>query len=101
MTNLQEMLAGTDPAYPMSRLVFESTPRPADLIDEDKTPYDTESQFAFYIQTVAGKNYEFQSATALGSTWHTEVTFAARTTQKRVVIDKPANLGFYRVVLVP
>jgi hypothetical protein len=100
LNNLQEMLAATDPTNPNSVLKFETAPRPNDLADADKTPIGS-GQHALYLQTVPGKNYEVQSVTAFDGTWQTETNVTATTTQRRVLVDKPAKQGFYRVVLVP
>ena len=100
MTNLQEMLAGTDPANPASKLAFERIPRTNDLEAADKTDIRAD-QHALYIQTVPGIKYEIQSAGALGGTWQTETNITATTTQKRILVNKPLDKGFYRILLVP
>jgi hypothetical protein len=100
MTNLAEMQAGTDPTTPNSKLAFESAARINDLADGDKTAVGP-GQHALYFQTVPGKKYELQSATAIAGVWQTETNIAATTTQKRVLVSKPVNQGFYRLILVP
>jgi hypothetical protein len=98
MTNLAEMQAGTDPIIPNSKLTFETTPRPDDLADADKTAIDAD-QHALYFQTVPGRNYEIQSANSLTGAWLTKTYITATTTQKRVVFAKPAAQEFYRVAI--
>jgi hypothetical protein len=100
MTNLAEMQAGTDPTNPNSKLAFESIPRPNDLEDADKTPAGSD-QLALYFQTVPGKQYMVQRVNAFGGLWQTETNMTASTTQKQVLVNKPTDQGFYRVVLVP
>ena len=100
MSNLAEMLAGTDPISSGSALMFESLSRPDELTDADKTAIGPD-QYALYFQAVPGRKYEIQSVTAFGGTWQTETNVTATTTQKRVVVNKPVDQGFYRVVLVP
>ncbi len=100
MRNLAEMQAGTDPTSPNSKLAFERVSRPNDLVDEDKTAIGSD-QHPLFFQTVAGRKYEIQSVTAFGGVWQTETNITATTTQKRVLINKPVDQGFYRVVLVP
>ena len=100
MTNLQEMLAYTDPADPNSVLAFEKTPRSNDLSAEDKLPIEA-NQFAFYFQSVPGRSYELYHAEVLGGAWTQGATITATLTQKRVVVDKPAELGFYRILVAP
>jgi hypothetical protein len=100
MSNLAEMQAGTDPTTANSTLKFEKAARLADLVDEDKTAVGTE-QHALYFQTVPGRKYEIQRVAAIGSEWQTETNVTATTTQKRVLLTKPVDQGFYRVVLVP
>lgn len=100
MSNLAEMQAGTDPIKLDSKLAFEKVPRPSDLVDDNKTAIDS-SKHAFYFQTVPGKHYEIQRMAAFGEAWQTETNVTATTTQKRVVVDKPVDQGFYRVVLMP
>lgn len=98
LNNLAEMLAGTDPTSPSSTLKFETTPRPNDLVDADKTAIGAD-QHALYFQTVPGKKYEIQSVSAIGGTWQMETNVTA--TQKRVVVNKLVDQSFYRVMLVP
>lgn len=100
MSNLAEMQAGTDPMNANSKLAFESVTRPEDLIDADKTPIG-EDQHALYFQSAPGRQYEIQSANAFGGIWQAETNVTATTTQKRVLVKKPIDQGFYRVVLVP
>jgi len=100
MNNRAEMLAGTDPINSGSALMFESILRPDELTDSDKTAIGPD-QHALYFQAVPGKKYEIQSLNAFGGTWQTETNVIATTTQKRVVVNKPIDQGFYRVVLVP
>jgi hypothetical protein len=100
MSNLAEMQAGTDPTSPNSKLAFESAARLNDLADEDKSAVGPE-QHAFYFQTVPGKKYELQSATAIAGVWQTETNITATTTQKRVLVPKPVDQGFYRLILIP
>lgn len=100
LNNLQEMQAGTDPADPVSVLKFESMARSNDLEEGDKTSMDMEHH-ALFIQTVPGRKYEIQSMAAFGGAWQAETNVTATTTQKRIVVDKPVDQGFYRVVLVP
>ena len=98
LTNIQEMTAGTDPTQRGSALMFEALARPGDLSDDDKTSVGP-SQFALYFQSVPGKTYEVQSADALGGSWTPTVSATATTTQKRVLLSRPAMQGFYRVVI--
>ncbi len=100
MRNLAEMQAGTDPTNPNSKLAFESVARPNDLADEDKSAIGSD-QHPLFFQTVPGRKYEIQSVTAFGGVWQTETNVTATTTQKRVLIDKPVDQGFYRIVLAP
>ncbi len=100
LNNLAEMQAGSDPTKADSALKFEGAPLLENLAEEDKTAIGTD-QHALYFQTVPGKKYEIQSTTALSGTWQTETNVSATTTQKRVLVNKPANQEFYRVVLVP
>jgi hypothetical protein len=100
MSNLAEMQAGTDPTTANSTLKFEKAARLADLVDEDKTAIGTE-QHALYFQTVPGRKYEIQRVAVIGGAWQTETNVTATTTQKRVLLTKPVDQGFYRVVLVP
>jgi len=100
LNNLQEMRAATDPADLSSVLKFDNAPRPKDLADADKTPIGP-GQHALYFQTVPGRNYEIQSVTAFGGPWQTETNVTATTAQRRVLVDKALNQGFYRIVLVP
>ena len=100
MSNLPEMLAGTDPTNPNSVLQLENTPRPDDLVDGDKTATGPDHH-ALYFQTVPGKSYEIQRVSALGETWQTETNVAATTRQKRVLVSNPINRSFYRVSCIP
>ncbi len=100
LNNLQEMLAATDPTDSNSVLKFDNAPRPNDLADADKTPIGP-GRHALYFQTVPGRNYEIQSVTAFGGPWQTETNVTATTTQRRVLVESPANQTFYRVILVP
>lgn len=100
MTNLAEMQAGTDPTTATSALKFELAPQLADLTDGDKTAVGSD-QHALYFQSVPGKQYEIESATAFGGTWQTETAVTATTLQKRVLVTKPLDQHYYRVVLVP
>jgi hypothetical protein len=100
MTNLAEMQAGTDPTMATSALIFDRVTRLADLADADKTAVGSD-QHALYFQSVPGKQYKIESATAFGVTWQTETAVTATTSQKRVLVTKPLDQRFYRVVLVP
>jgi hypothetical protein len=100
ISNRAEMLAGTDPINSGSALMFECILRPDELTDSDKTAIGPD-QHALYFQAVPGKKYEIQSLNAFGGIWQTETNVIATTTQKRVVVNKPVDQGFYRVVLVP
>jgi hypothetical protein len=100
LNNLEELRAGTDPSNPNSVLAFEKTPRPNDLVYEDKTPVGS-GQFALYFGAAWGKKYLVQSATAVGGPWQTVTNFTATTTQKRIVVNKPTKQGFYRVLKLP
>ena len=100
LTNIQEMEAGTDPTAAGSALRLEQQPRPNDLTESDKTPPGP-NQFALYFQSVPGKIYELQSTPTLGSPWKSAFTVIATTTQKRVLMSKPASKEFYRVLLRP
>jgi hypothetical protein len=100
MNNRAEMRAGTDPTSPSSTLKFETAPRPDELTDADKTAIGPD-QHALYFQAVPGRKYEIQSLNAFGGTWQTETSVTATSTQKRAVVNKPIDQGFYRVVLVP
>ena len=92
------MAAGTDPTNSKSALIFEPQPRPDDLSDGDKKPPGPD-QFALHFQTIPGKTYAIQSAETLGAAWKSETTVTASTTQKRVLLNKPARNGFYRVFI--
>lgn len=100
MSNRAEMLAGTDPVNSGSALMFENLSRPDVLTDADKAAIGPD-QHALYFQAVPGRKYEIQSVTAFGGTWQTETNVIATTTQKRIVVIKPVDQGFYRIVLVP
>ena len=100
MSNLAEMQAGTDPTMATSALKFERTPRLADLTDNDKTAVGSD-RHALYFQSVPGKQYKVESATAFDDTWQAETNVTATTTQKRVLVSKPLDQRFYRVALVP
>lgn len=100
MNNLAEMQAGTDPVDPKSKLAFESSPRINDLADEDKTAIGLD-QHALFFHTVPGMKYEIKSVAAFGGVWQTETNVTATTTQKRVLVKRPTDQAFYRVVLVP
>ncbi len=103
MSNLAEMQAGTDPTTAASALKFERASRLADLTDDDKTAIGSD-QHALYFQAVPGKKYGIQRLTAIGGivgVWQTETNVTATTTQKRVLVNRPTDQGFYRAVLVP
>ena len=100
MNNLQELQAGTDPTKPKSVLKLDSVARPNDLFDSDKTPMRLD-QYALYLQTVPGKQYLIQSVNAFGGEWQNVTNVTATTTQKRILVRKPLDHAFYRVVLVP
>ena len=100
LNNLAEMQAGTDPTRADSALKFESAPLLENLAEEDKTAIGSD-QHALYFQSVPGKQYKIESATAFGVAWRTETNVNATTTQKRVLVTKPLDQRFYRVVLVP
>jgi hypothetical protein len=99
MTNLAEMQAGTDPTMATSALRFERAPRLADLTDDDKTAVGSD-RHALYFQSVPGKQYKIESVSAFGEAWQSETSVTATTSQKRVLVTKPLNQRFYRVVLV-
>jgi len=98
LTNIQEMVAGTDPANAKSALAIEQQPRPGDLVDADQT-LPGPDQFALHFQTIPGKPYEIQSTELFGTPWKTEAIVIASTTQKRVLLNKSARNRFYRVFL--
>ncbi len=100
VTNAQEMAAGTDPTNAGSALRLEPQPKLAELSADDQTPPDPD-QFALYFQTIPGTIYELQNSPALGSPWKSVATVTATTAQKRVLVNKPATKGFYRVFLTP
>jgi hypothetical protein len=100
LSNIQEMEAGTDPTNAGSALRMEQQPRLADLTESDKTPPGP-NQFALYFQSIPGKIYELQTTSTIGSPWKSAFTVIATTTQKRVLMSKPASKGFYRVLLIP
>ena len=100
MTNQAEMLAGTDPTDPRSRLAFDSAPRMNDLTDADKSLIGA-TELALYFQSVPGKTYGLQSVDPLGGVWQTETTVTATTTQKRVVRNRPVATRFYRLTIQP
>jgi hypothetical protein len=100
MDNLAEMEAGTDPLDPQSVLKFESLPRLSDLVYADRLAMEP-GQHALYFQTVPGKQYLIQSVNAFGDEWQNVTNIIATTTQKRVLVNKPVDQAFYRVVLVP
>ena len=79
---------------------MEQQPRPGDLTESDKTTPGP-NQFALYFQSIPGKIYELRSAPTLGSPWKSAFTVIATTSQKRVLMSKPATNGFYRVFLSP
>jgi len=98
LTNIQEMAAGTDPTDRNSALGFEALARPADLSEDDRTDIGP-NQFALYFQSIPGKTYEIEAAEVLGGTWSTVASATATTTQKRLLLDRPATQRFYRVVI--
>lgn len=103
LSNLQELQAGTDPIEPNSVLSFESTPRPNDLTDADKTPIGFR-QYAIYVQTVPGRAYRIERASKIRGTWSgtiSPISFTATTTQKRILVTEFALQEYFRVVLVP
>lgn len=100
LTNTQEMEAGTDPTLAGSALRMEQQPRLGDLTESDKTPPGP-NQLALYFRSIPGKIYELQSTPMLGVPWKSVFTVIATTTQKRVLMSKPASKGFYRVLLIP
>jgi hypothetical protein len=79
---------------------MEQQPRPGDLTDSDKSPPGP-NQLALYFRSIPGKIYELQSTPTLGSAWKSAFTVTGSTTQKRVLMTKPASKGFYRVLLIP
>lgn len=100
LTNLQEMAAGTDPTERASVLAFEFLARPGDLSVEDQTPPDV-GRFALYFQSIPDKSYAIQSRERLGTAWTTGTTVTATTSQKRVLLNRPATQAFFRVILRP
>lgn len=100
MTNLAEKLAGTDPTSRLSKLSLELVPRPSALAAEDQNPLPA-SQSALYFQSVPGRLYRIQAVNGLDQAWKTVMVVAATTTQKRVAVDRPSNVQFYRVCIVP
>lgn len=100
MSNRAEMQAGTDPTKPDSMMKFENAPRLEDLAEADKSDIG-EDQHALYFQTVPGKAYEIHSVAAIGGNWEWVTNVTATTTQKRVVVRKPVDQAFYRLVLLP
>ena len=66
--------------------------------DGDKTPPGPD-EFAMHFQTIPGKPYEIQSTEHFGTPWKLEAIVIASTTQKRVLLNKSARNGFYRVLL--
>lgn len=96
LANALEMRAGTDPGNAASVLAFESEVRPADLSAADQLPL-AEGQFALYFQSVPGKTYSVWRADEAKGQWIKVKDFDATTTQKRVVLERPASAGFYRV----
>ena len=100
VTNAQEKEAGTDPTNASSALRLEPQPKPAALSADDQTP-PAPDEFALYFQTIPGTIYELQNTPALGSPWKSVATVTATTAQKRVLVNKPATKGFYRVFLSP
>ncbi len=100
LANALEMRAGTDPGSAASVLAFESAARPADLSAADQAPL-AEGQFALYFQSVPGKTYSVWRADEATGQWNKVKDFNATTTQKRVVLDRPASAEFYRVSVAP
>jgi hypothetical protein len=100
LTNLEEMLAGTDPTRRESVLAFQSGPRLDDLVEAEREPVAS-TQLALYFQSVPGKVYQIQGANELGGEWHTVATAAASTTQKRVVWNKTDPHFFFRILVLP
>jgi hypothetical protein len=100
LTNIHEKEAGTDPTNAGSTLRMEQQPRPDDLTESDKT-LPAPNQFALYFQSIPGEIYELQSTPILGNPWKSAFTVIATTTQKRVLMSKPASKGFYHVFLSP
>lgn len=111
MSNVAEMLAGTDPTDRASALVLELAPRPQDLAEEDRLPLQP-GQYAIYFRSVPGKHYGIQWIETLDGprmvlgmygwmlydpAWHTEAVVTAKTSQTRFVFDHPRT--FCRVVL--
>jgi hypothetical protein len=97
MANLDEMLAGTDPADARSELAFENTVRLNDLTASDQTPVGPE-QYALYFQSVPERTYELQFAETVTAEWKTVAILNATTSQKRVVVSRPQRSGFYRLL---
>jgi hypothetical protein len=101
MSNAQERLAGTDPTRADSRLAFETEARPADLSTNDLATL-LPGQFALYFQSVPQVSYNLLACTNLaGNSWNIATNVTATTTQKRVVLDRPAGQAFYRVAVRP
>jgi hypothetical protein len=101
MSNLQEWLAGTNPTDAYSVLTFQNAPHLLELADPDRQSFNTNQQYALYFQTIPGKQYKIESVSAFGGTWQTETNAVATTTQKRILVNKPADQRFYRIIIVP
>lgn len=111
MSNVAEMLAGTDPSDRNSVLVLEREPRPDDLSAEDRGPLRPD-QHALYFRSVPGKQYALQWNDSLSGPpppvpwtswsptglWRVESVMTAVATQTRAEIDYPAS-AFYRIIL--
>ena len=72
----------------------------ADLSAADQTPIEP-GQHAVYFRSVPGRYYGVQRATSLDGAWELQATKVAATTQTRLVLPKPADHAFYRVLALP
>ncbi|MBI1841806.1 MAG: leucine-rich repeat domain-containing protein [Verrucomicrobia bacterium] len=100
LVNRDEWAAGTDPTQADSVLALELTPRPADLVDADRTAIP-DGYHALYFRSVPGHRYGARMAPRLGGEWEQQAVAVASTTQTRFLVPKPAKQGFYRVVVLP
>jgi hypothetical protein len=99
-SNHDEWLAGTDPTLPASRLELELVPRPADLVETDRTPVP-DGHHALHFRSVPGRYYGVQSAARLGDSWELQAVRVASATQTRFVVPNPTANAFYRVLVLP
>jgi hypothetical protein len=100
-TSRAEWFAATDPTQSASPLELEPTPLAPDLSPSDQAPVEPSYQHALYLRSVPGRYYGVQRATSLGGAWELQATKVVTTTQTRLVLPRPDDHGFYRVLALP